>query len=302
MERNYIKYIQPYLKELKPLNPLATGIEAQLGEGDFKAIIFDIYGTLLISASGDVDKAEYSTAMIRNALIAASFKILNDSDEAFDTIYQIFNKCVEEHQNKGKEEGKPSPEIDILKVSEDTLRTAESMGLISFTKYSDVILFNFVFELQSNKVWPMPGMQDVIKLLGDSKLSLGIVSNAQFYTPVIMNYILYDSIKDSEEIKPFDNELIVYSFKELRGKPDVELFEPLLKGLKQKGIKPEEALFVGNDMLKDVYTASKAGLKTVLFAGDERSYRPRRDDERCKDIKADYVITELVQLLEIINI
>jgi hypothetical protein len=49
MERNYIKSIRPFLKELKPLETLPTPAQATFEKGDFKAILFDIYGTLLIS-------------------------------------------------------------------------------------------------------------------------------------------------------------------------------------------------------------------------------------------------------------
>ena len=37
--------------------------------------------------------------------------------------------------------------------------------------------------------------------------------------------------------------------------------------------------------------------KTALFAGDERSLRLRENDSRCKDLSADVVITDLIQVL-----
>lgn len=302
MERNYIKFIKPYLKELAPLEVITTPAKASYAKGDFKAIIFDIYGTLLISASGDVDKADYSASMVKKALEAANFEILDDSAESFDMIYQIYNKCIESHLEMNRVDKRPYPEVDILEVTKDALMLARMQGRIKFTEDSDITLFNFVFELQTNKVWPMPGMQKVIESLGNSSLQLGIVSNAQFYTPVIMNHFFNGVEIDSEEIKPFKEDLTIYSFKELRGKPDVALFEGLLPSLEARGIKPEEALFVGNDMLKDIYTASQAGLKTAFFAGDQRAYRLREDDERCADLKPDYTITELTQLLEIVGI
>ena len=302
MERNYIKSIRPFLKELLPLEAIPTPAKARYEKGNYKAVIFDIYGTLLISASGDVDKAEYSAMMIKKALEAAHYEILDESKNALDTIYEIYTKCITSHLEMGRVDGRPYPEVDILAVTKDALMLAKMQGKIKFTEASDPVLFNFVFELQTNKVWPMPGMKNLIKTLGDSTLALGIISNAQFYTPVIMNHFLYDTEKDGEVIAPFEEDLTIYSFKELRGKPDVTLFETLLPSLAARGIKPEEALFVGNDMLKDIYTAHEAGLKTVLFAGDERAYRMRQDDERCSNLEADYTITELSQLLEIVNL
>ena len=58
----------------------------------------------------------------------------------------------------------------------------------------------------------------------------------------------------------------------------------------------KEVLFIGNNMLKDVYPAQAAGFLTGLFAGDVRSLRWRENDDRCNGISPDIVITELNQL------
>jgi putative hydrolase of the HAD superfamily len=158
-----------------------------------------------------------------------------------------------------------------------------------------------VFEVLSNKVFPMPGMKDVLLKLKEKKIPLGIVSNAQFYTPILMNYFLTGDVNLSQHIDYFDPDLTVFSFNELKAKPDVALFEKFIPELKKSyGILPGETVFVGNDMLKDVFTAKQAGLQTILFAGDERSLRLREDDERIKGLFPDFIITELTQLLEII--
>jgi putative hydrolase of the HAD superfamily len=62
------------------------------------------------------------------------------------------------------------------------------------------------------------------------------------------------------------------------------------------GIGLHECIYVGNDMLNDIYCAKSAGCKTVLFAGDRRSLRLRENDERCLAIRPDAVITSLIQL------
>jgi len=51
-------------------------------------------------------------------------------------------------------------------------------------------------------------------------------------------------------------------------------------------------------MLNDIYPAQKVGFQTALFAGDKRSLRLRNDDPRCKNLKPDLVITDLIQLLD----
>jgi len=148
----------------------------------------------------------------------------------------------------------------------------------------------------------MPGMKEALLEIQNLGIPLGIVSNAQFYTPILMNFFLSGKFSSEQNIDLFDPDLSVFSFNELRGKPDVYLFQKFIPVLKAKyDIVPSEAIFVGNDMLKDVYTAKQAGLKTVLFAGDQRSLRLRKDDERVQGLEPDFIITELKQLLEIIH-
>ncbi len=302
METSFIQHIRPYLDELEPLAPIETDVEPLLGEFKTKAVVFDIYGTLIISASGDVDKAEYNAQMVKKALEGAKFEILTDSEDAYNDIFHDFNGYLFGHLSKNRRDGKPFPEVDVISVWRDTLIAAEKKGKIIIGAESDVTLFTFIFELQTNKIWPMPEMKKVIETLHQNNITLGIVSNAQFYTPVIMNYLLHDNLVADEFITPFQKELSVFSYKELRGKPDTFLFEKLVPALQAYHLKPEEVLYVGNDMLKDVYTSSQVGFKTVLYAGDKRSYRLHKNDKRVIGVKPDYVITELKQLLDILGL
>lgn len=302
MESNYTDFILPYLLDLEPLEPIPTGVEPIISAFPTKVVIFDIYGTLIISASGDVDKAKYSTAMIKKALDGGRFEILLDTEESYNDIYRDFNAYLFGQLSATQRAGKPYPEVNVVEVWHDTLVAAEKKGKILIKEDSDIFLYTFIFELESNPVWPMPDLQEVIRGIKSAGITLGIVSNAQFYTPVIMNYLLQGIIEERYEITPFEEDLSVFSYKELRGKPDTFLFEKLVPVLASKNIRPEEVLYVGNDMLKDVTTAGKVGFKTVLFAGDQRSYRLHASDKRVQGVEPDFTITELKQLYSILNL
>jgi putative hydrolase of the HAD superfamily len=68
-------------------------------------------------------------------------------------------------------------------------------------------------------------------------------------------------------------------------KPDRRLFEQALSGL---GVSAEHAVYVGNDMHRDVYGAHAAGLRTVLFASGQgtQSYPGTRPDHVVDDHRA----------------
>jgi len=57
----------------------------------------------------------------------------------------------------------------------------------------------------------------------------------------------------------------------------------------------ENALYVGNDMYRDIYGAQEAGLTTVMFDSDQggKTYR---------DCKPDYTITDFRNLLQILGL
>ena len=166
----------------------------------------------------------------------------------------------------------------------------------------DVRMLTYIFELLSNKIYPMPGMKEIVRYFRERDFPLGIVSNAQAYTPAFMNYFLNGKYMEGVNIEPFDPDLCVFSFNLQKAKPDTLLFESLVGPLKEKyGLGPEDAVFVGNDMLNDIYPAAAVGFKTVLFAGDKRSLRLREGHPLVKGLKADYVITDLEQLREIIE-
>jgi putative hydrolase of the HAD superfamily len=68
-------------------------------------------------------------------------------------------------------------------------------------------------------------------------------------------------------------------------KPDRRLFERALAGL---GVAAEHAVYVGNDMHRDVYGARAAGMRTVLFASGHgtQTYRDTRPDHVVHDHRA----------------
>lgn len=307
MELNFKTDIKSWLENLEPLHPQTTGFKPKLtknttDDSKIKAVIFDIYGTLLISSSGDVDQAYLSAENMERALQAGGYQLDKNPLDTAAFFIRLLPEKIKANHAQLKQKGHSYPEIDIFSVWDSMLEDAQNEGLISLSRNESAADAIFVFEVLSNHVFPMPGMIEVLTKLHKKGIPLGIVSNAQFYTPILMNFFLSERLSSDLDIDLFDPDLSVFSFKELRGKPDVSLFNKFIPALKNKyDIQASEAVFVGNDMLKDIYTAKQAGLTTALFAGDERSLRLRKNDERVKDIEPDFIITELDQLLEIID-
>jgi putative hydrolase of the HAD superfamily len=270
-------------KYLIPLSPLPTPLN-QSGKLDIKikCILFDIYGTLFISGSGDIGTAKkvlQETDKIEHLL--EKFKIKRNAK----TLLKKFFDTVEKQHEKSRKKGIDHPEIEIDKI----------WTLVLDFKNPDIAkAFALEFELIVNPVYPMPNLKEVLRGLKNRHIILGIISNAQFFTPYLFDWFLKSDLRHLG----FEPNLILFSYKFGHAKPSSFLFEVASLKLKKMNIPIDSVLYVGNDMLNDIYPAHKADFKTGLFAGDTRSLRLRSDESVCKNLSADIVITDLVQLLD----
>lgn len=288
------------LKNCEALAPIPTNNEAQLNKLEgVKAVLFDVYGTLIISGSGDVGTAAAidTSEALTQALVVSGFE--GDPELAGRIGKDMLKAEVQEWHKAGREAGADYPEVEITKVWKkivESLGQTEALRAKEF-EAEQIRRLGLEYECRVNPVFPMPGSIELLDGLKAKGVPMGIVSNAQYYTPIIFSAFFERSIQEIG----FDPECCVWSYKELKAKPSADLFPKAGKFLEQNhGVKLSETVYVGNDMLNDMYTAKEAGCKTVLFAGDKRSLRLRENDDRCKELKPDAVITSLSQLVEII--
>jgi putative hydrolase of the HAD superfamily len=288
---------QDILDQLQPLQPLPTSLSARIRAfPTCKAMMFDIYGTLLISASGDIGHQDMGVDAMEQALRPLSLASPIDPQRAL-TRYQ--HHIEQAHANL-KQRGVAYPEIDIVEIWNTLL--AEFQVEVGGTALSpcEVRRTAFAFECHINPVWPMPHFKQTLQRLFESNVYLGIISNAQFYTPILMNSFLGHPEDDSDQIKGFEPNLVYFSWQLSRAKPDTEAFSQAMKHFAKLNIKPSEVLFIGNDQLKGMYPAYRVGMETCLFAGDQRSLRLREGHDMVQGIEPDFIIDDLQQLLDIV--
>ncbi len=273
------------------LLPIPTELPSRIHKSDsLKAIIFDIYGTLVISGTGDISIAQTidRESELRKTLTQFSIPLPSAETRLIDSFFEI----IQDDHTQSKAAGHPYPEVDILEIWKQFFQTKQLPEQDTPTLKQIAI----TFECAVNPVWPMPALVETLETLKSKDITLGIVSNAQFYTPIMLEAFTGKSLDQLG----FDDSLSIWSYQERLGKPSVELFEKLTAQLATQGITPKQTLYVGNDMLNDIWTAHQAGLKTCLFAGDHRSLRLRKTDDRCKDLQPDFTITDLAQIKEIV--
>jgi putative hydrolase of the HAD superfamily len=281
----------------QPLQPIETGMEPKLQlNGPVKAVLFDVYGTLLISGSGDVGTAAGNLPgeSLTHAIGAAGLTVNRDLEENGPG---LLRSIIEGSHAASKKKGIEFPEVDMDGVWSDFLIAGKARGWWKKTNKVDVPELAIHYECLANPVWPMPSAWVSVEKIQQQGLRLGIVSNAQFYTPIIFEVLIGESL----ESLGFEAERCSWSYRLGEAKPSMNMFRDPLAALAQAGIPPSEVVYVGNDMLKDIWTAKQCGCQTVLFAGDQRSLRLREDDERCKGLLPDAIVTHLDQLPELLS-
>ncbi len=273
-------FIQKYLQPMRP-QPTSTPARGELRE-KIECILFDIYGTLFISAAGDISFA------LKNSPVQDHIKQLLNKYAISSSPGQILEKffdCIATRHRVLRNKGVDHPEVIIEQIWRQVLEI-ENQTIIR--------KFAVEFELIANPISPMPHLESMLSACRQKNMLMGIISNAQFYTPFLFSWFLNSEIEDLG----FDPGLLFYSYQYEVAKPSPTLFKMAAEKLCSKGIQPLSVLFVGNDMLNDIYPANAVGFQTALFAGDRRSLRLRTDDPCCVDLKPDLVLTDLGQLLK----
>ncbi|QDT16517.1 HAD family hydrolase [Alienimonas californiensis] len=283
----------------RPMEPRPTGTAPVLTAlPGVRAVLFDVYGTLLISGSGDVGvnaAAGRGDAFVA-AVRAAGLAWPDDRDGA-EGVAGLTEEIERQHAHARKHDGVQYPEVKIHEVWRNALvrlgvtdtphQTMETLDRVALE-----------YEMRVNPTWTMPHAAETLESLRSRGFLLGIVSNAQSFTPLLFPALLGKTIRDFG----FDRNAMGWSYLHRQAKPGTALYEHAARALQRDhGIGPEQVLYVGNDLLNDCTPAQQVGFRTALFAGDARSLRWREGDERVAETRPTVVVTDLRQLLECVS-
>lgn len=211
----------------------------------FRAVVFDVYGTLLIAPSGGVKPDPAADEKLRDVIRHFGFEPPDSPSSAIHT-------AVTDHHARSDAE---FPEVDLRVLWREVL------GIEPGTEITALVT---AIEEAWHPAKPMPGAEAFIRHLARSGVSLGLLSNAQCNTLPAMG-----DVADF-----FAPELSILSYQQGLAKPSPELFEMMADRLAGRGIRPHQTLYIGNDPLHDIVPASHVGFQTALFVGHPDSHRP----------------------------
>jgi putative hydrolase of the HAD superfamily len=240
----------------------------------------DLYGTLFISGSGEVGSAVHSIQQ-EKALqeLLAGYQLPFTPQQIQDCLHAE----IKDDHRRAKAKGADFPEVCIDRLWQ---------SILGWPDLEKVRVFAVEYEMIINPVWPMPGLEALLDHCRDFGIHLGIISNAQFFTPLLFEWFL----DGDPAASGFDPRLIFFSYIHGLAKPSPHLFRMAESHLKQMHIPACQVAYIGNDMRNDIMAARTVNFQTILFAGDVRSLRLRTGDPVCRETSADLVITDLLEL------
>lgn len=277
---------------------------------DVKVILWDIYGTLCGVGLGDMEQASQNEDRLQTPA-QATMNEFHLQEPLYDmepdkpvglTLRDLYLNLIDESHQKSMRAGIDVPEVLIERIWEEILTRCEDYGWqrpwnepLLHTAFRVGYFFDWSLQttcLYENAAETLPSLRQSSKLQG-------IISNAQFYTPLHLRRLLRRTLDNDhfELDEVFMEPLVFFSYELGFSKPNPGSFQRAIDYLGQQGFMPEDIVYIGNDMLNDIWAAQKCGMKTILFAGDARQTTLRLDDPRCSNVKPDAIANNMQDIL-----
>ena len=218
-------------------------------------ILFDLYGTLI-----DIETDEAMDEIYRSIAHFLTYQgVYLHRGEVRDSYYQILK------QQKA-ESGEKYPEIDVLAIWQSFLSLHGIHPATERTRLS-IILSHLYRGISRKRLQLYPEVLLVLETLQVNYL-IGLVSDAQpcYALPELQ----------SLGLGGYFSPMVISADHGYR-KPDTRLFDKALERMK---LQPDQVIYVGNDMYRDIYGAKRAGLKTIFVDSNqgEKIYQNTQPD------------------------
>jgi putative hydrolase of the HAD superfamily len=241
---------------------------------DIRALLFDVNGTLI-----DIETDEGLEEIYRAIAHFLTYQGISlHRWEVRDLYFQIM-------QQQRAQSTETFAESDVVEVWREFLRNKASDSFRSLPSVKREQLPLFLAELHRGiarkRLRPYPQVQETLDQL-HSYYHMAIVSDAQsaYAVPELRAVGLLQ----------YFNPIIVSGDLGYR-KPDPRLFQKALDALR---VRPEQALFFGNDLFHDIFGAQQVGMKAIFVSYNQGNTSPQT-------ITPDYTICRFAELPQAID-
>lgn len=210
-----------------------------------RAVIFDVYGTLL-----EVGPPHADTAQKWDSLWTA---IRNGPPVSFEVFRAYGEQIIHREHDTARGRGILYPEVYWPAVAK------EALPVLATLSESELDEFLFQCAQLQHSVRLAAGASCVLSSLAERRVLLGVASNSQPYTVREFQSLLTRADLDSSIFQP---DLCFWSFQHGFSKPDPHVFQFLTARLLARGIRPQDTLMVGDRLDNDIEPAKVHGWQT----------------------------------------
>jgi putative hydrolase of the HAD superfamily len=233
-----------------------------------KALFFDLYGTLIDIKTDEQDPWAYD-------ILSRYFQYHSLSIGAEDLKVVYFGE-IEQHL---RQSGEVYPEVDVYKIFNLIMNRYGTERYPKSVIVDAAMLFR---SLTMKKFALFPHLFETLTRI-EEQYKIAIISDAQwvFAEPEVamlgLDRFFQQRILSSH-----------YGYK----KPDVRLFHAAMKKLR---VKPEESVYVGDNLRKDLIGAKRAGIRFIYFGPEMQEYNGFKPDGAFSDYsELERVIAEIL--------
>lgn len=237
-----------------------------------RIVLWDVYDTLVVGRAAEpmeIGRPGGAAAVCAALEAVGVERIIEGAAEAIDRLIVSLAgawKAAKLHA------GIQWPEPDVRTLWRSALATARRRGWVRRPgRPPDIERIAAIYEALTNPARPMPDAHAMLRHLRDAGVQQGIVSNAQFFTPPLLDAMFPNP--DGPFWRP---DLCVWSWVEGVAKPSPALYANAAARVRRLGVDPCETLMIGNHPDNDVSAAARAGFRTAwLCAADALARVPR---------------------------
>jgi FMN phosphatase YigB (HAD superfamily) len=276
---------------------------------EVRVVTWDVYGTLLAIASGEL-YFEHPQRFIMDLALDKTLEefkmwgsMTRKPGQPSKYLGQIYADVLTRLRIAPSVGGDKYPEIGSDKLWEEIIKKLlqkeyqfDTGFYGSLNEFSRKVAYFFHASMQGAVCYPKAA--DALRWVNESGRAQGLLANGQCFTMAQLQHALTGQAPEARLERLLDPELCILSCEQRVRKPSERPFRHLLTVLEKRGVGPDEVLHVGSRLTEDVGPARRLGMRTALFAGDRASLDATA--ERLKDPgqRPDLLLTELDQLAE----
>jgi hypothetical protein len=276
-----------------------------------RAVVWNVYGTLLSIAEGDL-KFETATDFQLGIALEKTiheFKMWASMSrkpgQPSEYMREIYRKVLDE-QKLAPSVGEKYPELLAEKVWESIIKKLQQKeykydaGIYGpMPEYCKKIAYFFHASLQGTGCYE--GAASAMRGLYATGIVQGLMGDGQCFTPAQLGKHLanQDPAAILDEMVGPNDRILSHAYR--ARKPSDTLFGAAIEAMGKRGIEPSEILHIGSSLTRDVGPAKKWGMKTALFAGDRLSLSATSEQLKDPLYRPDRLLTELSQTPQLIG-